>query len=799
VLQAITRWSCSRRGKWLVVVVWLLAAGLVAPLFPSLSEISENDPLSFLPANAESTRAAKLVRERYAGTGTPAIIVFRNPQGLSDADLQAGQAVFRELQAMQQESDSNVASIISIFNVPEARAELLSADNTTMTMIVTITGSPAEEAYSDRVEAIRDVTKGYDSGTLQVKVTGPGGLLTDLVAVFADIDVFLLLVTAALVLMLLILIYRSPVIAIVPLVIIGLVFQLSSGIAAAILRALDVPVNGQATGIMTVILFGAGTDYYLFIASRYREELARRQDKHEAMAAAINAVGGAILSAGGTLIAASLLLLLADLGSYRSLGPVVALAIAIMLLAALTLMPAVLAILGRNGFWPFRPRFLGAAATEQATSRLWSRLAHAVLSRPAAVLTTTLVALVLLIGGMLLFRPSYDPIESLPSDVESVQGFRALRQGFPAGELAPTNVYVELPSSTPALSPEGIAAIGEMSRALASDAGVASISSPAYPFGIDRGPGPEDVSAALTALSPEQLQALLRSRPGEPIGGSTGQMSDPNLALAAAILPFVSVDQQAARIDVVVQENPYSQAAMDLIERLRQTAQQTAARLSPAPVAVLFGGDTAENADTRAANVRDSLIVLPAILLAIMVILGLLLRSVIAPLYVGLTIVLTYFSTLGLSLLVFRVVFGQESIGNSVPFLLFVFLNALGVDYSIYLMSRLREEAVHLPLRQATERALERTGGVITSAGIILAGTFAALMTLPLRDLFQLGFAVAAGVLIDTFFTRSVLVPTIVELLGKWNWWPNKEQMARAERALSPATQTTITWNDPSP
>jgi uncharacterized membrane protein YdfJ with MMPL/SSD domain len=193
------------------------------------------------------------------------------------------------------------------------------------------------------------------------------------------------------------------------------------------------------------------------------------------------------------------------------------------------------------------------------------------------------------------------------------------------------------------------------------------------------------------------------------------------------------------------------------------------------------------------------LIVLPAILLAIMVILGLLLRSVIAPLYVGLTIVLTYFSTLGLAILVFRVVFGQQSIGNSVPFLLFVFLNALGVDYSIYLMSRLREEAAHVPLRQATELALERTGGVITSAGIILAGTFAALMTLPLRDLFQLGFAVAAGVLIDTFITRSVLVPAIVELLGKWNWWPNKEQMARAEPALSPASQAAMTSNDASP
>jgi uncharacterized membrane protein YdfJ with MMPL/SSD domain len=243
---------------------------------------------------------------------------------------------------------------------------------------------------------------------------------------------------------------------------------------------------------------------------------------------------------------------------------------------------------------------------------------------------------------------------------------------------------------------------------------------------------------------------------------------------------------------VVLKQNPYSEQAMDTISAIRRTARAAASKADLQPVAVLAGSDTAENADTRAANNRDIFVVLPAILIAIMVILGLLLRSLIAPLYLGLTIVLTYFSTLGLSIVVFRVLFGQESIGSGIPFLLFVFLNALGVDYSIYLMSRLQEEATHLPLRQATEHALERTGGVITSAGIILAGTFAALMTLPLRDLLQLGFAVSVGVLIDTFVTRTILVPAIVELLGRWNWWPSRD-LAPQTQPIGLAEQHAIT------
>ena len=252
----------------------------------------------------------------------------------------------------------------------------------------------------------------------------------------------------------------------------------------------------------------------------------------------------------------------------------------------------------------------------------------------------------------------------------------------------------------------------------------------------------------------------------------------------ASVLPeslvrrFVSPDGGAGRIDIVLEANPFSREALAGVPDLRTLARRTGSTLGLSPGSVLIGGDTAEAYDTRTAANRDSLVVLPLILLAIGVVLALLLRSLIAPLYLMATIAFTYFATLGLSVAVFILVLGHAGIGYAVPFFLFVFLNALSVDYNIYLMSRIREEARRSPLREATRHALARTGPVITSAGIILAGTFSALMTLPLQDLLQLGFAVAVGVLIDTFITRTLIVPALVALLGRWNWWPSRQAAA---------------------
>lgn len=790
-LHTLTGFASSKRGKWITLLLWIMLAAVVVPLAPRLEEVRSNEDSIFLPGDAESAAAADLVSERFPDSGTPAIIVLRNETGLTDADLDAARQINDYILSAQ--AGENIDGVVSIFTVPQAEAELVSADGTTMTIIASLTGSPGEQPYADTVERIRDVTARYDNAELMVKVSGPGGLVVDLVKVFEGIDGFLLLVTAVLVLVLLVAIYRSPIVALVPLVCVGWVFTLANGVAAWASQQIGFPVDGQSTGIMTVLLFGAGTDYCLFISSRFREELALVEDKHEAMRRSMRGVGGAIVSAGATILIATVILLLAVLPAYRSLGPVLAIAVALMMAAALTLVPAILTILGRWSFWPFRPKYNPHASRSERAGPVWSRIADVVLRRPVAVLSATVLLLLAMTLGMFEYNPTYDSLESLPSDAESVEGFELLRAGFPAGELAPTDVYVVLDEGQSAFDPEALAAIDAVTAELAGRPDVASVNSPSRPFGAGVPPGPDALIAAIEGLPAEVRESLDQ---GSGPGGAAAEVDPVSpeaeaIGLYAAAGQFVSADGGVARVELVLEQNPYGGAALDLIPDLRATARDAAAGAGLARDSVLVGGTTAESYDTRAANNRDTVIVLPLILLAIAIILGLLLRSLVAPLYLSLTIILSYFATLGLAILCFKYLFGQDTISSSVPFYLFVFLNALGVDYNIYLMARIREESQRFDLEEATRRALSRTGGVITSAGLILAGTFSALMTLPLQDLFQLGFAVAIGVLMDTFLIRTLMVPSIVKVLGRWNWWPSQ-----ALQRSNPATRPSLATDD---
>jgi putative drug exporter of the RND superfamily len=772
-LHTITDFASSRRGKWITILIWIVLAGVIIPATPNLASVRSGEDSIFIPTGAESVEAASLARERFPGSGTPAIIVIRNSDGLTDANIEAAREINDFL--LSGEPGDNVNGVVSIFTVPQAAGDLISADNTTMTIVSSISGSTDEEAFTDTVTTIRDFTAQFDGADLDVRVSGPAGLIVDLTAVFADIDGFLLLVTASLVLVLLLIIYRSPIVAMVPLISVGWVFAMADSLGAWLATTVGFAVDGQSTGIMTVLLFGAGTDYCLFISSRFREELARVQDKHEAMRRTMAGVGGAIVSAGSTILFATIILLLAVLPAYRSLGPVLAIAVALMMLAALTLVPAILTVLGRWSFWPFRPKYEPNKPEDETASPIWSWIAERVLRRPGTVLSVTLVGLLIMIGGMTWLNPTYDTLESLPADTESVEGFALLREGFPAGELAPTDVFIVLPEGQAVFDPDGLAAIDSVAMDLAGRDGVAAVTGPSRPFGARAPVGPDEVLGAFDIVPADVLEAM-QSGEGAPDGVMDIDPDSPEgqaFGTIASASQYVSDDGEVARIEVVLDENPYGGAALDLIPGLRDGARNATEAAGLERDSVLVGGATAEGFDTREGNTRDTLVVLPLILLSIAIILGLLLRSIVAPIYLSLTIVITYFATLGLAVFFFKFVFGQDTIGSSVPFYLFVFLNALGVDYNIYLMARIREETKQHDLEDATRRALSRTGGVITSAGLILAGTFSALMTLPLQDLFQLGFAVAIGVLMDTFITRTLMVPSIVKLLGRWNWWPS--------------------------
>ena len=735
MLGRLTDFVSSPRGKWVTVVVWIIVAGLLISQLPSLGDATENEATLFLPKEAESTLAYELARERFPSAGTPALVVFHEPAGLGPGAYSAAGEI--EAWLSGPDAPDNVLRVLSPDAATGQEAGLVSPDGTTMYVFVELDGEPAEQPFIDTVQTIRDRTASLDLTGGEIAVGGAGGLIVDLVEVFSQIDTLLLLVTVLLVLGLLVIIYRSPIMAAIPLLNVGLVFMLAGAVAAWFALRFDLPISAQTTGIMTVVLFGTGTDYVLFVSARFREELTRHKDRHEAMRVTMRGVGAAVASSGLTILVASAALGLATLRSYQALGPAIAIAVGLMMVAALTLIPAVLTIFGRRAFWPVKPR-LETGATEQVDWRrsVYGRIGALVLRRPVVTLAVTVVALGLLVGGLVPFRANYDQLESLPDNAESVRSFELLRAGFPAGELSPTRLYVSLPPGTEVLDPVALRQIDGLTLALGSHPSVADVSGPSRPLGT-KGP----MGSQLPEASAQQ---------------------------------FVSADGGAARLDVVLRENPFSQESLDVVPELRTIARDEASALGLPPEGVLIGGDTAQAYDTRTSGDRDSLVVLPLILVAIGVVLALLLRSLIAPIYLMATIAFTYLATLGLTALVFISVVGHAGLGPAVPFFLFVFLNALSVDYNIYLMSRIKEEARKAPLREATRHALARTGPVITSAGIILAGTFSALMTLPLQDLVQLGFGVAAGVLIDTFITRTLIVPALVSLLGRWNWWPSR-------------------------
>ena len=735
MLGLLTDFASSRRGKWVTLVIWLVAAGSLISQLPPLADANENEQALFLPRDAEATRAYQLAQEHFPATGTPVLIVFRQSDGLGPAAYAAAGEIAAWLSSPA--APDNVGQILSPDPVMGQRTGLVSPDGTTMYIFADVAREPADQGFVGTVEAIRDLSASFDLDGVEIAVGGPGGLIVDLVGVFTQIDTLLLLVTVLLVLVLLIIIYRSPVMAAIPLLGVGLVFQMAGAIAAWYALRFGIPISGQTTGIMTVVLFGTGTDYVLFVSARFREELTRHDDRHEAMRRTMRGVGGAVASAGATILVACAALALATLRSYQALGPVIALAVALMMLASLTLIPSVLTIFGRRAFWPVQPR-LEPGPAEQADWRrsVYGRVGAVVLRRPGLTLAVTGVGLAVLLAGLGPLRSNYDQLDRLPGNTESVRSFELLRGGFPAGELSPTQVYVSLPPGAGALDPALLEKLDSLTLELAGHPAVADASGPSRPLGTE---GPE------ASLLPE----------------GSGRR-------------FVSADGGVGRIELVLRQKPFSQEALDVVPELRALARQEASALGLLAGSVLIGGDTAEAYDTRTAGDRDSLVVLPLILLAIGVVLALLLRSLIAPLYLMATIAFTYFATLGLVVVVFITVGSQTGLGPAVPFFLFVFLNALSVDYNIYLMSRIREEARSAPLREATRHALARTGPVITSAGIILAGTFSALMTLPLQDLVQLGFGVAVGVLMDTFITRTLIVPSLVSLLGRWNWWPSR-------------------------
>lgn len=671
----------GRRWKFAVVVLWLALLAGLGPLAGKFEQAQRNEPSSFLPGSAESVQALAATRQFAGGTVTPAVVVYRSAAGLSDAQR-------ARVAADRARIDANLPEGAGPLGAPS-----WSKDGKAALLSLPIAARGEETVLNDAVTAVRDVVHESRGGGLQVEVSGPAGFSADASRVFEGVNSTLLYATALLIFVLLVLIYRSPVFWLLPLLSVLFAEAVVRGIGYGLAKA-GVVINGQTGGILLVLVFGAGTDYALLLTARYREELRRHADRHEAMAIALRRAGPAIVASAATVIAALLCLALADVNATSGLGPVSAMGVAVAMLAMLTLLPALLLIGGRRAFWPFVPR-LGDEDTAHETS--WGRLGRFVDGRHRPLWILTLLVLGVMALGGLRLDDRLTTGNSFRGSVESVRGQQLINESFAAGANAPATVVV-----------------------------------------LDR---------AKAAVVRDAVRAL-------PFVDSVSE---------------VETGPPGSRFTATLDADPFGKAGYALIAPLRAAASAAAGAKGVA----LVGGPTAEEHDLRVSATRDVKVLVPIVLVVVFLILVVLLRALVAPLLLIGTVVLSLFSAMGLSVLAFEWLFGFPGEDPSFPLYLFIFLVALGVDYNIFLMARVREEAHRLRTGDAMRRGLAVTGGVITSAGVVLAGTFAVLAVLPIVQLTQIGFAVAVGVLIDTLVVRSVLVPALAFEWQERIWWPS--------------------------
>jgi putative drug exporter of the RND superfamily len=707
--------ATGRRSKWIVAGVWLLLLfGIFAADLPSkYSDAENNESTSFLPGDAESTEVLQQVEELQGGEQAPIVVVYRREGGLTPADEQQIQADREELnQAIQEDRDTYRA--VSEFGEPQP-----SPDGDAALLIGNITGDGESDTILDPVEDIRERVSDPGGG-LEVKVTGPAGFAADAIKVFESINGTLLLAAVGIVFVLLILIYRSPLFFWIPLLAVGFA-EIATRAVGYGLTELGVTVNGQSSSILSVLVLGAGTDYALLLVSRYREELRKHEDKHEAIALAMRTAGPAIFASGCTVIAALLCLSLAEVEGTAGLGPIGAMGIAVAMITMLTLLPAMLALTGRRAFW--RPAMFGWSngiphfGDEGAdeTHGTWRRVGDRVARGPRRVWMGTVAVLAIMALGLLTIDTGLTQSDGYREEVESIQGQELISQSFPGGASAPTEIIV---------------------------------------------PDPADVPAVTQAA--EQTEGVAQVRPA-------------------------AEGEQGVLLNAVLEPDPYSTEAYDLIPGLREAVKEAGGE------EVLVGGPSAIEYDVRKAAARDTLLIPPIALVVVLLILILLLRALIAPLLLIGTVVISFAASLGFSLVVFDVVFGFPGIDPSLPLYAFVFLVGLGIDYNIFLMTRVREETQRYGTRRGMLRGLAVTGAVITSAGVVLAGTFSVLAILPLVFLTEIGFVIAFGVLLDALIVRSVLVPALVLDVGPNIWWPSRLAETDGEHRAEPDVAEPVT------
>ncbi len=674
--------------KWIVLVVVVIAAVGFGSFAGKLLDVQDNEISSWLPESAESTQAIERLDAFQDPNDMGTTVVYYNADGLTEAQLAAVEEHAAEIEEIE-----GVTEVLTPARAQEAGVPMpyVSEDGQVAKLDFTI--NRGDEVWYDMPDVAEDIRELTETDGVEVYVAGAGGQTADQAAAFEGFEGRLLVITLLAVILILLVSYRSPVLWVLPILTAVMGLGMSMGLLYFLAKYAGLTINGQTQFIMMVLVIGAGTDYALLLVARYREELRRHEDRHEAMAVALHRAAPAILASAATVVVGLLCLMFAELNSTAGLGPANAVAIAVTFVVMVTLLPALLVICGRWVFWPFVPHF----GTEEPTaSGIWARVGSTIEKRPRVVWVGTALVLATLCLGFFRLDTSGVPSDEIYAgdEVDSVVGQELL------------NEHQLVDASTPV---QVVAPAADADAVAEAMTGIKGLDAPAPPF------------------------------------------VEGDIALIQASLQGDSVAEESKDAVLEVRER---------VHAVSDDAQVT--------------GWTALTMDIEEASERDNKVIIPIVLVAVLLILIVLLRTLLAPLLLIGTVILSFGAALGISGLVFDFVFGLNHVDPGFPLFAFVFLVALGIDYNIFLMTRVREETINHGTRKGSLIALSSTGGVITSAGFVLAATFAMLATMPMTFALQIGTTIALGVLLDTMIVRSVLVTAINLDLGGKIWWPSR-------------------------
>jgi len=705
----------DRYRVW-VLAGWIAAAVAITLLAPNLNDVTSNEEGDFLPSDASSVVAQQRIEKNFPDftKGVTAVLVFdAGPGGkITRSENLAFIGSVSEWLAGP-DTPPQVTNIVSPTLNPEAASRLIAEDEQVAMIFLTLDAPDDEIAV-----ALDTIAKHLDDAPVGLTVyrTGEAAIereFEDTLSTSVDRTIYVTLVLVALTLLI---IYRSPVSPLLPLFVVTVAFVIARGIVAWLAQS-TIKVSDTAMMMLIVVMYGAGTDYCLFLISRFREEMADNSDPHLSVRHTVHHVGESISSSAGTVITGFMAMAFAQLGLFNGTGPTLAVGVIVSLLAGLTLTPALLSLLGPRTFWPRR-------AQHHASGALYKRTSQLVSSRPLL----TIVVIVMVMAPLAYYgsrlNVTYDRLADMPDDAESITGFRVLETHIGAGEMQPMDALAVFDGG------DLMAQVEDLTHKLEAVKGVAVVRSASQPLG-------------------KAVPALMKNSP----------------EYTGLVESFLNRETNAAQFEIVLEDAPYSQAALDTADRVKEVLEHNGTESAMA-------GSTAESADVRHYLEIDQQLVMILVLVGIFIILMIMLRSVVAPLYLIGTILLSYRTTLGITQIASKALWGTDELTWWVPFFMFVFLVALGIDYSIFLFGRMKEEVRRHGTHEGIHRAVETTGAISTSAGIIVAGTFFALTTGSILGLAQIGFAVASGILIDTFIVRTVLDPALATLFGRWTWWP---------------------------